>query len=135
MNRSAVITFNITVKPLILLMYCQTIPSWVRVLPPASNPCYWGLNLLLTGSKSVTKKLPVITTSNYPVINNLASNYPVINNLARADMGDSHIRELFKNSFANASSASLANASSPLPMPNCCASLLSIGAHFPLPTN
>ncbi len=71
MNRSAVITFNITVNPRILLMYRQTILSWARVLPPASNSFYWGLNLLLTGSKSVTKKLPVIT-SNYPVINNLA---------------------------------------------------------------
>ncbi len=50
-------------------MNCQTILSWVRVLPPpASNPFYWGLNLLLTRSKSVTKKI----TSNYPVINNLA---------------------------------------------------------------
>ncbi len=61
MNRSAVITFNITVNPRTHLMYCQTILSWVRVLPPASNPFYWGLNLLLTGSKSVTKKI----TSNY----------------------------------------------------------------------
>ncbi len=57
MNRSAVITFNITVNPRILLRYCQTIPSWVRVLPPASNPFYWGLNLILTRSKSVTKKI------------------------------------------------------------------------------
>ncbi len=61
MNRSAVITFNITVNPRILRMYCQTILSWVWVLPLASNSFYWGLNLLLTGSKSVTKKI----TSNY----------------------------------------------------------------------
>ncbi len=73
-NRSTVITFNITVNPRISLMYHQTIVSWVRVLLPASNPFFRGLNLLLTGSKSV-KKLPVIP-SNYPVTCNLASKNP-----------------------------------------------------------
>ncbi len=47
---------------------CTVLPRPYRVV---TSPFYRGLNLLLTGSESVKKKLPVIT-SNYPVNNNLA---------------------------------------------------------------
>ncbi len=52
MNRSAVITFNITVNPRIFLIHCQTILSWVRDLPLALIQFYWGHIMFLTRSEA-----------------------------------------------------------------------------------